>query len=381
MDINTRSAASLYRYTFGSSFFAGNVDEIKAALNNITPRGTTPIAYSLEEAANDFPISNDCKNVIILITDGGEECGGDPCEVSLRLQKKNIFLRPFVIGIGDDYSNAFECVGTYLDATSQESFKRALNIVVSKALNNTSAQVNLLDVYGNPNESDVTMTFYDHKTGQIRYNYIHTLNGKGLPDTVYLDPVNSYDMVIHTIPPVFVEDINIIAGKHNILSADAPQGSLRIVTENKPGSSLLRGIPIIVKQHGKCNTINVQEIKKKVRYLVGEYDVEILTTPPLLLEKVEISQNYTTSLSIPVPGMLSVEKTKPFVSEVFVNEDGRMKLVKRLNTAKSENERLNLMPGSYILIIRPAYSRHAAHSKEYPFTITSGQTTKINLNP
>ena len=44
----------------------------------IRAKGTTPIAKSLEEAAADFPIDNS-RNIVILITDGKEECGMDPC--------------------------------------------------------------------------------------------------------------------------------------------------------------------------------------------------------------------------------------------------------------------------------------------------------------
>jgi Ca-activated chloride channel family protein len=46
------------------------------------------------------------------------------------------------------------------------------------------------------------MTFYDEQTGIIRYNYIHTINNKGVPDTIVIDPIGTYHMVVHTIPPV-----------------------------------------------------------------------------------------------------------------------------------------------------------------------------------
>ena len=52
------------------------VDFIKRKLSVIKSRGTTPIAKSLEEGAKDFP--NDGRNIVILITDGKEECGMDP---------------------------------------------------------------------------------------------------------------------------------------------------------------------------------------------------------------------------------------------------------------------------------------------------------------
>ena len=34
----------------------------------------------------------------------------------LILQKKGITLKPFIIGIGQDFKESFDCVGTYFNA-------------------------------------------------------------------------------------------------------------------------------------------------------------------------------------------------------------------------------------------------------------------------
>jgi Ca-activated chloride channel family protein len=53
-------------------FAFGNVPKIKKKLRSIIPKGTTPIARSLSRASSDFPPCENCRNVIILITDGIE---------------------------------------------------------------------------------------------------------------------------------------------------------------------------------------------------------------------------------------------------------------------------------------------------------------------
>ena len=83
-------------------FNINNAHQIRQKLKFLTPKGTTPIAFSLEKAAGDFPPCSDCRNIIILITDGIEECKGDPCAVSRKLQTMGITLKPFIIGIGID---------------------------------------------------------------------------------------------------------------------------------------------------------------------------------------------------------------------------------------------------------------------------------------
>lgn len=81
-------------------FGARNHDQIIAKLKEIVPKGVTPITYSLLQAATDFPISPGYRNILILITDGVESCEGDPCATSLELQRRGVFLRPFIIGLG-----------------------------------------------------------------------------------------------------------------------------------------------------------------------------------------------------------------------------------------------------------------------------------------
>ena len=84
-------------------FAEGNASKIRQELRYVVPKGTTPIAHSLEMGGGDFPPDCDnCRNIIILITDGVEACDGDACAVSLELQRKGIILKPFVIGIGID---------------------------------------------------------------------------------------------------------------------------------------------------------------------------------------------------------------------------------------------------------------------------------------
>src|SRR6478736_271388 len=42
-----------------------NALKIKQRVQKLEPMGTTPIAYSIGESANDFPPCGDCRNIII----------------------------------------------------------------------------------------------------------------------------------------------------------------------------------------------------------------------------------------------------------------------------------------------------------------------------
>src|SRR6202008_3688510 len=59
-------------------FAKNNMAQIKEAVAAAKPTGIPPIEPSLTQSADDFPDNNNI-NTIILITDGIEECSGDPC--------------------------------------------------------------------------------------------------------------------------------------------------------------------------------------------------------------------------------------------------------------------------------------------------------------
>ena len=114
-------------------FSKGNIDKIKSKIKFLDAQGATPIARSLEAAAEDFPDTN-ARNVIILITDGLESCDNDPCEVAKKLKDKGVNVTPFVIGVGMDlsYLEKFNCIGTYLEASTSVSFKNTLSKVIER---------------------------------------------------------------------------------------------------------------------------------------------------------------------------------------------------------------------------------------------------------
>ncbi|TAL59498.1 MAG: VWA domain-containing protein, partial [Bacteroidetes bacterium] len=256
-----------------------SIPKMKKVINDLTPTGTTPIAYSLGRCAYDFP-ADKSRNVIILITDGIEECKGDPCAVSLELQKKGVVIKPFVIGVGLDvsFADAFKCIGKFYDASSENGFRNILNMVIAQALNNTTVQINLLDINKKPSETDVAVTFYDEYTGAIRYNFMHTLNALGNPDTIYIDAVGTYKMVVHTIPEVVKTGIKITPGKHNVIPVDAPQGYLYLKVGD--GTSTPYGkLECIVRKKGEAQTLHVVNFNAYDKFIVGKYDMEVLSLP------------------------------------------------------------------------------------------------------
>jgi len=358
-------------------FSPNNASQIRQKLRYLIPKGTTPIANSLEMAANDFPKCDNCRNIIILITDGIEACDGDPCQASLNLQKKGIVLKPFIIGIGLDpnFEETFECVGHVYNSPNEEKFAEVLDVVISRALNSTTAQVNLLDVKGMPTETDVNMTFFDHISGKVKYNFVHTINYVGNPDTLIIDPLINYDVVVHTIPAVGKENIKLAEGKHNMIGLSTPQGYLKI---SNSGSNLNTNLNTIVRLNDNFETINIQESNTTVKYLVGKYDLEVLTIPRIYIEDVQIDQSTTTKIDIPRPGIANFSIASSGFGSIYEETADTLKWIYNLEQNKLR-QNLVMQPGNYRVVFRPKNTKQSIYTVNKRFTIKSGSSQKIIL--
>lgn len=281
-------------------FGVNNIALIKQKVQAATPTGITPIEHSLTEAANDF-VDNKTNNIVILITDGIEECGGDPCNARQKLMTKGIIFKPFIIGIGltPEQIKTFECVGTFYDYDEQNTFSNITNIIQQQKLNKTSAQVNLLDVTSLPSETNVNMTFYDVGRKEYKYNYLHTLNYQNNPDTLYIDDFPTYKVIAHTIPPTESKEVKLSQGKHTIIAIDAPQGNL-IIKRPDGVYNFNERVKCIVRKANEMQTLNVQLLNATERYITGKYDLEILTLPRIYINQNVIEQSKTNTIEIPI---------------------------------------------------------------------------------
>ncbi len=349
-------------------------DRIKAKLKMLRARGTTPIASSLEKGAYDFPKNTNSRNIIILITDGIEECDMNPCSVSRLLQREGVVLKPFVIGIGLDetYKNTFDCVGTYYDASKEKDFETVLEVVISHVLNSTTAQVNLLDESGNPTETNVNLTFYDEFSGLAKYNFIHTMNHKGNPDTMSVDPILKYKVVAHTIPTVESEIVSLTPGKHTVIPLSTPQGELEIKMQSR------EDYPFIVRLKDQHQTLHLQKTNTKQKYLTGAYDIEVLTTPRFSIEGVIIKQSETTTISMPNTGTANILLPSKGYGGIYRFKDNLWQEVYPIDD-NTQKVKLYLLPGNYKIVFRSKSAKQYAYTREKEFKIQSGKSALIKL--
>lgn len=355
-------------------FGKDKIDALKQKIKGLIGKGATPIARSLEAAAEDFPDTL-ARNFIILITDGLESCDNDPCTAAKKLREKGVKVTPFVIGLGMDlsYLEKFNCIGSFTDAENKESFKFVLTKIITNALKNTSVQINLNTILKKPTETNVSLFLYEAGTKKLKYTFSHTLNRYGNPDTLIIDPAINYDLVVNTLPKIEEKGITIKQFKHNTIEIDAAQGFLKYASVNTNNNVSMR---VMLKD--QTTTLNSQPLNSTQKYLVGFYDVEIFTLPRTY-RTIEITQSKITTVNVVASGILNYFAKKGIVGQVFTDKgDETFEWVCDLKEAANAGI-WNLQPGSYKVIYREKDQKATAYTREKNFKIESNKTTTLNL--
>lgn len=80
----------------------GDLDRrnVRKDLKGFEPTGWTPLAGSLRAAAKEFDGQKNRVNRIIVVTDGIEECGGNPKAASRKLNRSGFNVKVDVVGLG-----------------------------------------------------------------------------------------------------------------------------------------------------------------------------------------------------------------------------------------------------------------------------------------
>ncbi|MFD1694272.1 vWA domain-containing protein [Roseibium aestuarii] len=113
--------------------------QLEPRLRALMPRGKTPLAQALRRAADALP-RNAEEADLVLITDGLETCGGDPCAVARELAREGVPLRAHVVGFGltEGEVKQMSCIA---EATGGQLFSALSGEQLAEALRKTASPV------------------------------------------------------------------------------------------------------------------------------------------------------------------------------------------------------------------------------------------------
>lgn len=111
---------------------AGTAGAITTAADNLKFLGKTPLTAAVKQAAEALKYTED-KATVVLITDGLETCGGDPCALGKELEAAGVDFTADVVGFGLTAAEGKQvsCLadntgGKYIQASDEAALKDAL---------------------------------------------------------------------------------------------------------------------------------------------------------------------------------------------------------------------------------------------------------------
>jgi hypothetical protein len=115
---------------------ADDAATINRRIQAVDAKGETPIAEALRQAARSFAALKGQSNSIVLVTDGIEECRGDPCAAAREIKASGFDIKAHVVGftLTDQQRKLVQCIpditgGKYFEARDASGLNRALGEV------------------------------------------------------------------------------------------------------------------------------------------------------------------------------------------------------------------------------------------------------------
>ena len=181
-------------------------------INAITAIGYTPIADSIEQAARDLPAGD--INSIILVSDGEETCGGDPCALAEALKASDAAVTMHVVGyaVEEVAREQLQCIarvsgGTYHGAQDAAGLLQALEEAMAATVAETILRVELMGADGTEMRDDV----YLYEAGTDRLVSVYsTWKDNAVPPGIY-------DLLVTSQPPTVYQGLSIEEGSTTIV--------------------------------------------------------------------------------------------------------------------------------------------------------------------
>ncbi len=393
VDVALRVFGHLNRHQFGTRlevpFGSDNIYQLQSKIKTLVPQGGCTASAALTDALSDFPSAGDSRNIILIITDGMDDCDAEICDVARQVQLSGVVVQTFVLGIGDGTFNHADCAGTFLPVRHEEEYAKTLYDIFRLAGKTARVVLRLLDGGGDLYVTEHPVAFYDRRTGVSRLNTIYTVDSKLRPDTLLLDPLMTYDLTVFTHPPLQREALQFDIDRVNWVDLIVSEGTMRVRYEGRRPQWTQPNVDVVVRREDE--RVAAQEVGEMGQYLAGRYDVEVQTLPVTTLRGVEVRGGAATELSVPMPGMLILSKPKGITTGAIFrlrtyNEftpygralDGQVEFATDLNPSTA-GERLLLQPGQYELVLHPQNATKYDKVQTKRFVIESSQTTKIQF--
>ncbi|MBD2461529.1 VWA domain-containing protein [Oscillatoria sp. FACHB-1407] len=138
--------------------------QFDAAVQSFQPTGYTPIAKALEQAGQLLPVNEERQNIVYVVSDGIETCGGNPVVAAQKLHTQaDVIINVIGFDVNNEAQQQLEAVaraggGKYLSAHSASELDRIFNQAQSQVEQTLYRAQNSIDRTYAQSKTDIATT-------------------------------------------------------------------------------------------------------------------------------------------------------------------------------------------------------------------------------
>ncbi|ANN57585.1 VWA domain-containing protein [Mesorhizobium sp. 2RAF45] len=383
---------------------AGSASAITDAADSLKFLGKTPLTAAVKQAAEALKYTED-KATVVLITDGLETCGGDPCALGKELKASGVDFTADVVGFGltADEGKQIACLaentgGKYIQASDEKALQEALVETVAapapapapepapalapapkaaevdynlipQAFLKEGGEVPKIDVYYEVFPDDAKGVGGDHVNDGYNAVKFHV-------------PAGNYIVVASSGGAKAEQKVTLTADKATELALNLNAAELSIHARPAPGADVDRNAQISIAYPGGTSDSNYGEVKFVVP--AGETKVTVKLGAGEASETMQLAAGQVVDKDM----IVGVGKAK---ANAFYTKGGEKaetdvgwkvyKAAKKLDGSRDQvtyaygpDSQFDLPPGDYVIGVDVQ-----AVSTEQPFSVTVGQMTDVNV--
>ncbi|MCA0032609.1 vWA domain-containing protein [Mesorhizobium sp. B263B2A] len=383
---------------------AGSASAITDAADSLKFLGKTPLTAAVKQAAEALKYTED-KATVVLITDGLETCGGDPCALGKELEASGVDFTADVVGFGltADEGRQIACLadntgGKYIQASDEKALQEALAETVAAtapapapepaptpAPEPKAAEVDfnliptaLLKDGGPAPKSDVYYEIFKDDAKGASGEHVDS----GYSVVKFHLAAGNYIVVATSGAARAEQKVSLTAEKATDVALNLNAAELSIHARPAPEADVDRNAQISIAYPGGTSDSNYGEVKFVVP--AGETKVTVKLGAGEASETLQLAAGQVVDKDI----IVGVGKAK---ANAFYTQGGEKagtdvgwkvyKAAKKLDGTRDQvtyaygpDSQFDLPPGDYVMGVDVQ-----AATAEQPFSVTVGQMTDVNV--
>lgn len=373
-------------------------DAMIRQIQGLNAIGMTPLTASVEQAIEQLRQSEQSASVV-LVSDGLESCGGDPCEAVRAARQSGVDFRLHVVGfdLGDTDTAQLQCMaeaggGRFFSASNADELAGALGeaVQVEPEPEPVVESTGAIELTVTKNGEPIGAYTYVYKAGtedEVTRN--HRLEaGKAR----YELAAGEYDIRVRaegiSAPDRLLEGIAVSNGETTERSVDFSTGTveLTVTTNGKP----LKARTYIQYADGHAEASRDGTDGDGVaRYTipVGEYRIQVrpdgISAPDQFIDGVTVEAGTTTTKSLEIPsGTVRIKVTTngtPLKARTYIQYADSHEEASRDSTDSDGFAGYTIPVGEYRIQVRPDGIRADDRFVE-GVTVNAAETTEVSLD-